>query len=843
MLLLSGAVVSAQTVTWLGGSGEYTDAENWSSGQTPSVTTPVRISSGNARVEAGSLFRSSQTVLNGGGLEIQAGSFLQGGSASAALNVSDGSFRMAGPEAVLSDWHSATVRQTGGEISMRVGNRFHFSRRSGRSATVRMEGGLWEVDYTGNTADPFTDYQMMGRGGTDVMILDDGHFRIIRSGSQARRIDILGNSSIEISGGVFEVRDIHRFSVGRDLPGEALVTVNGGEFLMLNTQADAGGIVLGDYTHGRMRVRDGRVQVTPALDGSPRVIGLVIGRKGKADTGRSRGTLLQSGGEIDLEEMNVHLGDVGRVLTYGYGGRGTYVMTGGRLRARNVRTWDGGEFVVDEPGDSHFFFYQGEVVLWGDQRDWPDQAFVVTSSAINREYDPQTNLTRLTATPPVSQPVTYRHYRFTPVRRRGGGADVEMVQLAEFRFFLEGAPVDTTGVVVTNPGGRNPAGEEPFRVMDGDPQSKWLDFERQPLIFSFPQPVTVDAYSMTTANDFPDRDLLRWTLEGSHDGIHWELLDRMDSNYPVPRERFAETLPFSLSASVPPEIVRTPEILRYLRFVPLAARDPGASHVQLSRLEFYRDERRIFPEGIVALAEDGTTAAQRNHSNDGRVRTAWRAPLANGGLRFDFGSAVELDGFLLAHGGNTPEEDPVRWRMERSLDGSTWSVLDDRSLHMFASLSRRYAVSGILPFRAPPPPAWREWTEAWSGVDMLDPLEIFEETGAPKIWSFVHGHTPDRPMTAEPFSFIEAGNSGPVFRVSRSENALSAGGLWLETSSDLVHWIPIELPAASTGHVQVAPDPEAAGMETVTIFLPGDSGSEGVLFARLRFQPVPEILP
>ncbi|MGW0571277.1 hypothetical protein [Streptomyces tauricus] len=55
---------------------------------------------------------------------------------------------------------------------------------------------------------------------------------------------------------------------------------------------------------------------------------------------------------------------------------------------------------------------------------------------------------------------------------------------------------------------------------------KWLAHEQDPeLSFTFDLPVAVTAYSLTSANDVPDRDPADWVLEGSSDGRSWTPLD------------------------------------------------------------------------------------------------------------------------------------------------------------------------------------------------------------------------------------------------------------------------------------------------------------------------------
>lgn len=148
----------------------------------------------------------------------------------------------------------------------------------------------------------------------------------------------------------------------------------------------------------------------------------------------------------------------------------------------------------------------------------------------------------------------YRYVRFSPRKLRNNGA-ANSIQLAEFRFFLAATPL--TVASVTNPGGDSPGGEEPANAIDGNPGTKWLDFNKGNLVFDFGSPVTFDRYQLTTANDAEERDPVRWILEGSADGLAWTLIENFTAfDFPTPLERETATqaipLPGSSLIALPP---------------------------------------------------------------------------------------------------------------------------------------------------------------------------------------------------------------------------------------------------------------------------------------------------
>lgn len=132
---------------------------------------------------------------------------------------------------------------------------------------------------------------------------------------------------------------------------------------------------------------------------------------------------------------------------------------------------------------------------------------------------------------------TYQYFRFSPTKLRNGAA-ANSVQMSELRFYLDGAQLN--GASATNPGGNNPGGEGPANLVDNSTGTKWLDFNKGAVILNYGSPVTINSYRWATANDVPDRDPIRWTLEGSDDTLAWNLLDdRSQSDQSVTTSRRA----------------------------------------------------------------------------------------------------------------------------------------------------------------------------------------------------------------------------------------------------------------------------------------------------------------
>ena len=148
---------------------------------------------------------------------------------------------------------------------------------------------------------------------------------------------------------------------------------------------------------------------------------------------------------------------------------------------------------------------------------------------------------------------SFQHYRFTPIKLRND-TTANSIQVAEFEFLHLGAPVSFAGATTSNAGGNTPAAEVSANLIDGVATTKWLDFFRGPVIFSFPAATTIDGYRFTTANDATERDPVRWLIEGSNDEVTWTLLDHRDSDFATPTARATGSGDIPLPASPLPYV-------------------------------------------------------------------------------------------------------------------------------------------------------------------------------------------------------------------------------------------------------------------------------------------------
>ncbi|WP_339617723.1 di-heme oxidoredictase family protein [uncultured Gilvimarinus sp.] len=133
-----------------------------------------------------------------------------------------------------------------------------------------------------------------------------------------------------------------------------------------------------------------------------------------------------------------------------------------------------------------------------------------------------------TDTVPVSG--NYRYVRMHGVSRSAGNNWGYSIWEME----VYGAPVSQgSEVELTNLGGMissqyadSPAGEGHGDAVDNNVNTKYLTFHNASwLQYEMAEPYVVKRYSISSANDSPERDPASWTLQGSNDGNNWTAID------------------------------------------------------------------------------------------------------------------------------------------------------------------------------------------------------------------------------------------------------------------------------------------------------------------------------
>jgi glucose/arabinose dehydrogenase len=129
----------------------------------------------------------------------------------------------------------------------------------------------------------------------------------------------------------------------------------------------------------------------------------------------------------------------------------------------------------------------------------------------------------------------------------------------------------------------NPPREIKENLTDGNQNTKWLAFAATGWVsMELAQPAALSRYSLTSANDFPTRDLKDWALKGSTDGTTWVELDkRTNETFP---ERF-QRKEF--------EFANTTAYKHYRLDI---TKNAGATSIQLADFLLYRADSEPVPD-------------------------------------------------------------------------------------------------------------------------------------------------------------------------------------------------------------------------------------------------------
>ncbi|MFF4794785.1 glycoside hydrolase N-terminal domain-containing protein [Streptomyces sp. NPDC001276] len=260
--------------------------------------------------------------------------------------------------------------------------------------------------------------------------------------------------------------------------------------------------------------------------------------------------------------------------------------------------------------------------------------------------------------------------------------DTGMTGFGSYRNFGDVVITFAPRAKVTAPGGpyRSSSSEGVDKTYDGNPGTKWCiegPGSKVQWQVELPEPVAVASYRLTSANDMPQRDPQEWTLSGSADGTTWTTLD--SRTLAVPFESRFQTKEFTCA---------DPAAYRYYRFdfVPRT----GVSHFQVSEIglsgvdlgaagSMYLSSPSGHSEG--AGAGTGSLATDISSSVDRDPASVWRVDATAPAVvwQADLPRAAVVTSYTLTAAPDRPQDDPRRWALEASQDGSAWVTLDTQN--------------------------------------------------------------------------------------------------------------------------------------------------------------------
>lgn len=271
-------------------------------------------------------------------------------------------------------------------------------------------------------------------------------------------------------------------------------------------------------------------------------------------------------------------------------------------------------------------------------------------------------------------------------------------------------------------------GEDINKTTDGQSNTKWCVPSPGKLVqwqMRLATPAIVSSYSLTSANDTPERDPAEWTLEGSNDGTAWTLLDTQRLSAPFASRGLKKSFSCSNTRS-----------WRWYRlsFVPRT----GVSHFQVAEIGL---DGVTLVNSAYALLSSPTLDSDGNdwvtpsefieQTLDGQSSTKWcvQHPGTPVIWRLQLPQATALDGYRLTSANDAPGRDPLSWVLSGSNDGLSWQVLDSRNGSDTAFAARQQTRQ----FASPTAKAWRYYQisftpQAGSSHFQIAGIELYSST-------------------------------------------------------------------------------------------------------------------
>ncbi|MWC30716.1 basic secretory protein-like protein [Paenibacillus sp. MMS18-CY102] len=248
-------------------------------------------------------------------------------------------------------------------------------------------------------------------------------------------------------------------------------------------------------------------------------------------------------------------------------------------------------------------------------------------------------------------------------------------------------PIDRSeGGTVTVSEGNSPAGQDKSSAFDSNDLTKWLIFNNTGWIqyqFANSGQYAINAYTIRSANDYPERDPASWTLKGSNDGTSWTLLDTQQSQNFTNRNEAKSY-----------QIANT-SLYSYYRF---EFTNHSGSILQLAEIELFDGASKSYAPLTPTITASAENAPNEGVAKlyDGTSTTKWLAAQASGYVRFDFAQTIALDGYAITSANDASERDPKSWTLQASNDGVSWTAIDSRSNENFYNRHQRkdYAIAG-----------------------------------------------------------------------------------------------------------------------------------------------------
>ena len=151
-------------------------------------------------------------------------------------------------------------------------------------------------------------------------------------------------------------------------------------------------------------------------------------------------------------------------------------------------------------------------------------------------------------------------------------------------------------------------------------------------------------------------------------------LDRVrNSTDSLTKMQFTKPLEQIPPSSVPQAISPS---YKFIRFSPMKTRAPSSFSVGIGKISFFYEGKRLDLQGLAKVTNPmGTWEGSLEDVTGNGMRTGWtdahKKPLV-----FSFKDSILIDAYSITTATGSPDSDPVAWKLEGSLNGTFWTVLN-----------------------------------------------------------------------------------------------------------------------------------------------------------------------
>ncbi|WP_308992396.1 discoidin domain-containing protein [Mariniflexile litorale] len=228
------------------------------------------------------------------------------------------------------------------------------------------------------------------------------------------------------------------------------------------------------------------------------------------------------------------------------------------------------------------------------------------------------------------------------------------------------------------------------KVIDASVDSKFLvdKYPNEPIWIQlqYAEPVAISQYSISSANDAPDRDPRKWELTGSKDGINWVSLHTKENEAFSGRK---QTKTYSFS--------NEEEYSFYRLHI---HENGGSSLMQVSEIRFFsiQEIRELDYTGDATLTVsteniNGSDGAEGSlKAVDGDVETKFLVDFSGSlWMQQELAEAKVITRYTITSADSAVDRDLKTWEFQASNDGSAWETLDTQTDQSFPN--RRQTIT------------------------------------------------------------------------------------------------------------------------------------------------------